>query len=294
MQQDRAEAVLTGMRMLVNDRSPATVRLIQEHAYAWGIECDAETNSAATLVALKTAAACGRPYDIALIEISNHEPGGLTLGRAIKANPAFAATRVLGMYAIGARPDERRTRAAGIRGLLAKPIKQTQLVHLLSMMRQSPHNARPAQSARKSAKSSKRAIASKLPADLRASTRILLVEDSPLNQRVQMKILERIGFSAVTVSNGEEALAALEQHPYDIVLMDCQMPGLDGYNATREIRRRETRGQRTVIIGVTANALSGDREECLATGMDDYVAMPVAPEDLAATLEKWLTPITMA
>jgi two-component system sensor histidine kinase/response regulator len=198
---------------------------------------------------------------------------------------------VLGMYALGAHPDERRTRAAGLRAVLAKPIKQTQLFNLLSVIRLTlgeTATLRPDQDPARRRRG--RAIASNLPPEVRARTRILLVEDSPVNQRVQMRILERIGFAADTANNGQEALAALEQHPYDIVLMDCQMPGLDGYNATREIRRRETNGWRTVIIGVTANALSGDREECLAIGMDDYVAKPVAPEDLAAMLEKWVTP----
>ncbi len=286
-----AGAALDGMRMLVNDQSPTAARLVQEHAHAWGIQCDLAASAAATMVALKTAAATGQPYAVALLEIPDRSPGSLTLARAIKADPALARTRVLGMYALGAHPDERRTRAAGIRAVLAKPIKQTQLFNLLSIIRQTVGETaalRPDQDPARRRRG--RAIASNLPPEVRARTRILLVEDSPVNQRVQMRILERIGFAADTVNNGQEALAALEQHPYDIILMDCQMPGLDGYNATREIRRRETNGRRTVIIGVTANALSGDREECLAIGMDDYVAKPVAPEDLAATLEKWVTP----
>ncbi len=286
-----AGAALDGMRMLVNDQSPTAARLVQEHAHAWGIQCDLAASAAATMVALKTAAATGQPYAVALLEIPDRSPGSLTLARAIKADPALARTRVLGMYALGAHPDERRTRAAGIRAVLAKPIKQTQLFNLLSIIRQTVGETAALRSDQDPARRRRgRAIASHLPPEVRARTRILLVEDSPVNQRVQMRILERIGFAADTVNNGQEALAALEQHPYDIILMDCQMPGLDGYNATREIRRRETNGRRTVIIGVTANALSGDREECLAIGMDDYVAKPVAPEDLAATLEKWVTP----
>ncbi len=286
-----AGAALDGMRMLVNDQSPTAARLVQEHARAWGIQCDLAASAAATMVALKTAAATGQPYAVALLEIPDRSPGSLTLARAIKADPALARTRVLGMYALGAHPDERRTRAAGIRAVLAKPIKQTQLFNLLSIIRQTVGETAALRSDQDPARRRRgRAIASHLPPEVRARTRILLVEDSPVNQRVQMRILERIGFAADTVNNGQEALAALEQHPYDIILMDCQMPGLDGYNATREIRRREANGRRTVIIGVTANALSGDREECLAIGMDDYVAKPVAPEDLAATLEKWVTP----
>jgi CheY-like chemotaxis protein len=275
------------MKMLVHDRSPAAARLVQEHVQVWGIPCDIAASAVATMVTLKSAAAAGQPYDVALLEIEDRSPGGLSLAHAIKSDPSLTPTRVLGTYALGARPNERRTTAAGVRAMLAKPIKQTELFNLLNLTRQTladgpPLDQNPARRQRG------RTIASNLPPELRARTRILVVEDSPVNQRVQRRILERIGFTGDTVNNGEEALAALARQPYDIVLMDCQMPGLDGYAATREIRRRETNGRRTVIIGVTAHALNGDREECLEIGMDDYVAKPVAPEDLAATLEKWV------
>jgi CheY-like chemotaxis protein len=133
-----------------------------------------------------------------------------------------------------------------------------------------------------------RELESHLPQELRSRIRILLVEDNPVNQQVELRTLERIGFQAHLVTNGREALAALAHKDYDIVLMDCQMPEMDGYTATREIRRREAGGKRRVIIDVTAYALAGDREECLACGMDDYIAKPVAPEDLVTTLEKWV------
>lgn len=284
----QAATALDGMKMLVHDQSPAAARLVKEHADAWGIPCDIAASAVATMVTLKSAAAAGQPYDVALLEIEGRSPGALTLAHAIKADPALAPTRVLGMYALGARPDERRTRPAGVRALLAKPLKQTELFNLLNLTRQTlaagptPLDQNPTRRRRG------RTIASNLPPELRARTRILMVEDSPVNQSVQRRILERIGFTGDTVNNGYEALAALARQPYDIVLMDCQMPGLDGYAATREIRRRETNGRRTVIIGVTAHALNSDREECLAIGMDDYVAKPVAPEDLAATLDKWV------
>ena len=114
------------------------------------------------------------------------------------------------------------------------------------------------------------------------------MEDSPVNRRVTLRILERLGFAPEAVANGAAALERLDRQTYDVVLMDCQMPELDGYSATRELRRRETGGRHTLIIGVTANALTGDREACLAAGMDDFLAKPVSPEDLAAMLEKWL------
>lgn len=284
-------AALEGLRILICDQSPTATRLVQEHAQAWGIACETAANPAQTMAILKSAASGGHPYDLVLIEI----PGrGLTLGRAIRADATLADTHVVGMYALGERPDERRLRAAGIRATLAKPIKQGQLFNTLSLAKAARGAPVPPNRCDEPRGRRQRlhAIESALPADLRARTRILLVEDNPVNQRVQIRMLERIGFHADTVNNGQEALMALGRHPYDIVLMDCQMPGMDGFRATREIRRRETNGHHTVIIGVTAQVFSGDREECLATGMDDYVSKPVAPEDLAATLEKWVGQVT--
>ncbi len=130
----------------------------------------------------------------------------------------------------------------------------------------------------------------RVPAATSKLIRILLAEDHLINQRVMLRMLARLGYSADAVANGAEAVAALNKSPYDIVLMDCQMPELDGYQATRQIRSNGGRFKTTPIIAVTANALEGDREKCLTSGMSDYISKPVLPQTLATTLEKWIMP----
>ena len=282
-----AVARLRGLRMLVVDRSPAVIDIVREHASAWGIRCEAAGSAAEAMSELRQAALSSHPYDVALLEVRSADGDGFALCRSIKADSSLSAVRVLGMYALGSRPEERQMREAGMRGLLVKPIKQSQLFNVLSVAM-----AAPADLVDRGSPSNRRRlgqIESNVPKEIRARTRLLLVEDNIVNQQVELRLLERMGYRADSLGNGREAVDRIRDGgDYDIILMDCQMPEMDGYTATHEIRRLDRAGRHPVIIGVTAHALPGDREECLAAGMDDYISKPISPEDLALVLEKWV------
>jgi CheY-like chemotaxis protein len=222
------------------------------------------------------------------------EMDGVTLARTIKADPAIAATRLIILTSLGNSMTAEELQAAGIDAYLVKPVKQSRLyecvLEAMGRTLTAPTVAKPARTG---------------PAPVQAITaphllkaRILLAEDNAVNQMVALGQIERLGCKAVAVANGLEVLAALDQIHYDIVFMDCQMPDMDGYEATRAIRQREqaalaagTARPPVYIIAMTANAMQGDREKCLAAGMDDYVSKPVRPAELKTVLERW-TPTT--
>jgi CheY-like chemotaxis protein len=202
---------------------------------------------------------------------------GLELARAIKCDPAIAATRLVLLTLRGDPPGEEELRRAGIAQSRFKPVRQSQLFDaLVNALADSPAIAAAAAAVSGPA----------LPARTQRRERILLAEDNAVNQRVALGQLRGLGYAADAVANGFEAVQALARAPYDIVLMDCHMPELDGYEATAAIRQREGPGKHTWIIAMTANAMAEDRAQCLAAGMDDYMSKPVRLNDLEAALER--------
>jgi signal transduction histidine kinase/HPt (histidine-containing phosphotransfer) domain-containing protein len=286
------QARLKGVHVLIADHNDASGHLIAEHLAAWGMRSELVNSATEAMAALRSAEASGDRFALALIDIQLSEMDGLAVARAIKSEPALAATRLLGIYSLGGRPAESQMKGSGMAALLAKPIKQSQLFNTLTAMMAAPSadatvpSLPPSQRRRPV-----REIKSRIPEALRVRTRILLVEDNLVNQQVAMRMLERMGYKADAVENGREALESLAQRDYDVVLMDCQMPEMDGYSATSEFRRREGSSRRTTIIGITAHALPGDREDCLKAGMDDYLAKPVTPQDMVETIDRWVLTI---
>jgi two-component system, sensor histidine kinase and response regulator len=278
-----------GTRILVTDPNVVSAYALGEQLRAWGMQCDVAASGAEAIAILKKATADGTPYEIVILDLKLPDMPAMNLGRMIKTDPGLSGTDVLAIYALGERPDESQMRAAGIRGLLTKPIKQSQLFNNLSMSAtltgRTPTRLSDGTIGRRKNLSEIRSI---LPAEVRRRTRILLVEDDVLNQQVQVRMLEKLGYKADVASNGREALEILSDHSYDIVLMDCQMPELDGCTTCRAIRRNEKGARPVTIIGVTAHALASDRDDCLAAGMDDYISKPIIPEELAAIVEKWI------
>lgn len=211
------------------------------------------------------------------------EMDGFELARHIKADPAVASVRLVLLPSFGQRGDGRLAREIGIAAYLTKPVRQSQLFDCLTMVLADG-------SAGALAATSPTMVTRYTLEERSASTRklILVAEDNSVNRKVALNQLRKMGYRADAVADGGEALEALARKPYDLVLMDCQMPEMDGYEAAREIRRHEAGARHTPIIAMTAHALEGDREECLAAGMDDYMAKPVRSEDLSRMLEHWL------
>ena len=204
---------------------------------------------------------------------------GLNLARRIKSDPALANLKLLMLTSHNQMFPESELKSAGLAGWLFKPYRASQLFNgLANALAAAP--ARPAQARIPIAPQTKPS---------RPGFRVLLAEDDRVNQRVALAQLNKLGYATDVAGNGFEVLAALEKSRYDIVLMDCQMPGLDGFVTTRRVRERENSEQTESpihIIAMTANAMTGDREKCLAAGMNDYVGKPVRTEELQAALER--------
>jgi CheY-like chemotaxis protein len=216
---------------------------------------------------------------VAILDMQMPGMDGMMLARAIRADPALDTTVLVMMTSIGRR-SEAEERAAGLAASLTKPVKQSQLLDCLLTvaaadgMTETRPALRPADT------------------DARAGRRgrVLVAEDNPINQKVARLQLEKLGCRVDVVANGREALDAVAQIPYDLVFMDCQMPVMDGFQSVGEIRRREGADRHLRVIAMTASALEGDRDRCLAAGMDDYVSKPVNGEILRKLVHRWLAP----
>jgi signal transduction histidine kinase/DNA-binding response OmpR family regulator len=276
-----APDVLRGRHVLVVDDHPVGRTLVREQLRGWGVIVDEAADGAAALDRLR--AATGRRYDAALLDMQMPEMNGLELARAIGADPALASMPLLMLSSWG-RTTAEAARAAGIAAYLTKPVRPTRLHDELSraLAGAPTPEATPAAPAPD-------ASADAAGAPLRR-LRVLVAEDNRVNQRVVIRMLETAGCRADAVANGREAVDAIARLPYDLVFMDCQMPEMDGYDASRAIRaaeREHASGRRVPIVALTANALQGDRENCLAAGMDDYLAKPITKDAFVASLRRW-------
>jgi len=281
-----AHAVLRGKRVLAVDADGAAANWMCRQLSSWGVECEiARTSSEALQVLVRSHAAPDR-FDYAVIDLDSGAMNGVELGRAIKTDARLQATRLIALHEFGHRPDYQALRAAGFDTWTSKPMRQSRLFECLAMA--VPSEVASADAGAQISDSSLRRAAPGNRSHSRA--RILSVEDHSVNQRVVLKMLERLGYQADTARNGCEAVEALRYRDYDIILMDCQMPEMDGYAATRAIRSEFRGRRRQVIIGVTANALNDDQQKCLDAGMDGYLSKPLLREALAATLARWLPP----
>jgi CheY-like chemotaxis protein len=272
-----ARTDLKGLHALIVDDN-ATNRQIFRHQLAnWQVTSNEAQDGAAALQQLHHAFAQGRPYDFALLDFMMPDMNGLELAQAIKTEPRLAATKLLLVTSAGQRGDGQLARAFGIDGYLTKPVRQihlwTLLINTMGRNQVEPHS--PLVIHRPIAETPP---PSRLP--------VLIAEDNTVNQKLAVRLLEKLGYRADVAANGLEAVAAVQRISYAVILMDCQMPEMDGFEATKVIRERHS--QHVPIIAMTANAMQGDRERCLAVGMDDYISKPIKPEDLKAALGRWV------
>jgi two-component system, sensor histidine kinase and response regulator len=277
-------AGLRDLRVLIVDDHETNRRILHKQISSWGMRDGMAENGAEALDLLRAAAESGEAYDLAVLDMQMPDMDGMQLARAISADPALSSTRLVLLTSIGININE-TARMAGVEVVLNKPVRQSQLHDALAMMLGTPTvtQAKPSQGEAGPAPHAAPA------AEVQVSRGyVLLVEDYPVNQMVAIRMLERSGYRVDAVNNGREAVEALSNILYGAVLMDVQMPEMDGYEATAEIRRREGSGPHTPIIAMTADAMQGDRERALAAGMDDYIAKPVKHEELEAVLERWI------
>lgn len=271
-----ARSELKGLSLLVTAHQ-ATREMARLECAPYGLRVDEATGVVETLEALRTEAARGSAYDLAVLDLNLCEKHDLDLIREIKSDPVLASTRLVMLTPLGHSKGD-LLRATGANASITKPLKQSQLLDRLAEVIAGTTDSTKSESAQEK------------PSIARAQSqvRILVADDNLVNLKVALGQLRQLGYGAETVASGPEVIEALEKRAYDLVLLDCQMPGMDGYEVTAEIRRREGSGRRTPIIAVTAHAMEEARKKCLEAGMDDYISKPVRVEALAAVLDRWV------
>jgi signal transduction histidine kinase/DNA-binding response OmpR family regulator len=283
-------ADLRGTRVLIVDDNEVSRRVLQEQATSWGLDTDGCSSTTEGLARLRDACNAGNPFQIAILD--SHMPGmdDESLGRTIKADPALREIVLVMLTSVGRRGDARRLGEAGFAAYLLKPVRPSLLMDALATVWGARMLGRPTGLITRHTLAESRAAKTPPPPDTNHHIRayVLVAEDNIVNQRVTAGMLEEIGCRVDVVANGKEAVERCGQLSYDLIFMDCQMPDMDGYEATREIRSRERPTQHTPIIAMTAHNMEGDREKCLEAGMDDYASKPVRPNKLQEILERWV------
>jgi two-component system, sensor histidine kinase and response regulator len=277
-------AHLTGVRALVVDDNLVARQVSREQLTKWGLRCDEAASGEEALERLHEARRQGDVYRLALLDARMPGMDGIALGQKIRAEESLNDTALILLTSVPRQGDGHDFAAAGFAGYLVKPVPSADLVEALAAVLDAPAPGRlvtrytPAE-----ARVESRAGVSAEPLGLR----VLVAEDNRVNQKLVSRLLEKQGCVVEAVDDGRAAVEKAQHFAYDLILMDCQMPQMDGFEATAAIRREPGLAGTVPIVAVTANAMQGDREKCLAAGMNDYISKPIAVKDLKRVLEEW-------
>ncbi len=291
-------AELTGRRVLILDDNESNRIILHHLVTGWGMVADQAQDADSAIALLEQQAEKGLSYDVAIVDMLMPGKDGLQFAKEMKAHPVGSLVRLVILTSLIQRGHAELARQAGFVAYLTKPIRHDQLSNCLRTvlgLSGVVNEGTPAVATVPAPP----LITQHTLADIESAPRILVAEDNLINQKLTIRILEKLGYQSDVVENGQEALAALAKGSYALVLMDCQMPVVDGFEATKLLRQREATAQESAapdsctthhipIVALTANAMRGDRERCLAAGMDDYLTKPVRKDDLKGVLERWI------
>ncbi|MCP5005716.1 MAG: response regulator, partial [Planctomycetes bacterium] len=275
---------IENMRLLIVDDNGTNRHIFRTYLESWNCRVEETDSAVETMKILREGVDGDDPFKVGLLDNCIPDVDGESLCREIKAQPQFEDLILVMLTSVGKRGDAERFKKLGFSAYLTMPIKQTQLLDCLRIVTGNSAGVN---------KETARQIVTQysISENHKRSVRILLVEDNVINQKIALRILEKkLGYHADVAANGREALGSLEKVDYDLILMDCQMPEMDGYEATRTIRDEASsvRNHGIPIIAMTANAMKGDREKCIESGMNDYVTKPINVKELSDTVERWV------
>jgi signal transduction histidine kinase/DNA-binding response OmpR family regulator len=274
--------MLHGLSALIIDDNATNRRILQEMLLGWGLRPSTADSGKKGVAMLEEAKARGNPFQLVLLDAQMPEVDGFWVANRIKQEPDLAGAVVIMLTSAGLRGDAARCRELGIKAYLPKPIRRADLLDAIKLVLGSADQ--PEEKVPLVTMHSLRQHRSRL--------KILLAEDNVVNQTLAVRVLEKRGHAVVVAATGRAAFEAFEQQPFDLILMDVQMPEMNGLEATAAIRRKEeSTGKHIPIIAMTANAMSGDKELCLEAGMDDYLAKPIQTKELFATIERLLVTV---
>ena len=281
---DERFSVLQGSRVLVVEGNATNREILLNQLRTSGVEAACSACASNALHQLQEAQALGRPFHVALIDRHIPEVEAAALARSITADGALDATRLVLLTSAGELPDEQTLAQMGFATAVLKPVTRRDLVRCLRAMLAAPGEAWHVRSQPVNVQQ----LATGSLCRAHGTYLILLAEDNPVNQKVASRLLEKMGYAVDIVADGRAAVSAWQSQRHDLILMDCQMPLMDGYSAAGEIRRQEGGTQHTPIVALTAHAISGAAEECIAAGMDDYLTKPIDVAQLKACLARHL------